>query len=236
MARIDQNGTLAQTRGKQGGVVVSSNASGGYVRSWVMPRRPLTYDQWLTAVQFRNIAKMWSELPAGDKADWSAEAESTVWERADWFGQPYQPSGLNLYMMIWTWYYRLGGTTAAPLPSGSLPVATLNFTVATDGAWTTWANNNILLTASQSPAGSYRYVLFDADLRRGTGSDSMRGNYRPLEQWDLNDGATKTLYGGNAAAGSCFFRNLVMPWRAVFLTEDLKPSPPIIGTYRSPVV
>lgn len=236
MAILDKSGTLAQTRGKQGGVVVSSNETAGYVRSWFMPRRPRTYDQWLMASRFRSAVKMWAAMSAEDKAVWNAEALDPLWSRSDWFGQPYQPSGLNLYVMIWMWYYRLGGYTAPPWPSGPLPVATLGFTVETSGAWTSWSNNNILLTASQDPVDSYRYVFFDVDSRRGTGTNDMTGNYRAFTQWDLHDGATKTLYGGNASTGSGWFRNLILIWRAVFLTEDLKPSPPIYGTYRSPTV
>lgn len=234
MAKLDRAGTLAQTRGKQGGIVVSSNASAAYVRPWAMPRRPRTYEQWLSANRFREAAQRWSEVSAEDKATWSAEAADPLWQRQDWFGQAYQPSGLNLYIMVWMWYWRLGGYTVPPVPSGALPVATLGITVETSGAWTTYADNNILISTTQAPSGSYRYLLFDADLRRGKGSQDMHGNYRPHTQWDLNTGATKTLYGGNAGEGSGYFRDLIMVWRATFLTEDLKAAAPIYGTYRSP--
>jgi hypothetical protein len=236
MARIDKTGTLAQTRGRQGGIVVSSNATAGYVSAFKMPRRPRSYEQWISAERFSRFCRLWSELPAADKADWSAEAVSALWTRQDWFGQPYQPSGLNLYVMISMWHARLGLVSGVPLPTGTLPAATVGFTAVTSGGWTTFGTNNVLLTATQSPALSYRYLLFDSDLRRGTGTNEMRGQYRPMDQWDLYGGGTRYLYGGNAADGSCFFRNLVMPWRAVFLTEDLKPAAAITGTYRSPTV
>jgi hypothetical protein len=126
MAKLSEDSTLAGVRGKTGGLVVSSNASGGYVRPWFMPRVPRTPEQTAWSAKFGGWVQAWAMLDNSTQGLWETASGLSVWTRTDWFGQPYQPSGFNLWIMVAAIRDSLGLTPLLTPPSGSAPGGVFN--------------------------------------------------------------------------------------------------------------
>lgn len=223
MGKLDATGTLAQTRGRQGGLVVSSNQSGSYVRAWFMPRRPKTPAQVAWANKWNNWAKSWTGLSDAERLDWEAESQTATWTRADWFGQTYQPSGLNLWMMIASIRTALGLALSDTPPSGVSPGAAIGCTMNLTPTDPVTGAHLCFLTVTQAAPATWAYAQIETSWLISADGAARNKPYRPFVAQSVG---TNTLIDASARANEicgwlypqtrCWFR-----WRG--LTADLIP-------------
>lgn len=180
MAKLDSTGTLSQTRGRTGAIVVSSNASGSYARAWFMPRNPRTPAQLAWQRNWQEWTALWTALSSATRGTWETASAAAVWTRTDWFGQPYQPSGFNLWLMICAIRSALGLTISSSPPSGSVPTGTLtcslgltNIDPVNGGRWCE-------LYLSQSNTSAWAYVEFQTAWMVSANGSARNKPYRPL--------------------------------------------------------
>lgn len=121
-------------RGSQGGTVWSRNRFGLYTRNRVSPVQPRTDYQLDIRAKLQTISASWRNLTEAQRAAWRALADQVI--LTDSLGQPYSPTGQQLYVSC-NINLLLAGATVTPNPPPAVPnVPTpLNVTVtATGGA------------------------------------------------------------------------------------------------------
>lgn len=97
MAKINFGNIVADARGKVGGIVMSKNKSGAYVRTKVTPANPRSSAQMTVRSTFGALAQAWSgTLSSGDRATWTAFAQT--YPRRNIFGNVVTLNGLNQYV------------------------------------------------------------------------------------------------------------------------------------------
>ena len=148
MAVIDKTSSWYSLRGKVGGLSVSSNAQGSYVRALRPPNASQTPGQTQQRQVWAQLYGLWQGTSAANRANWNAAAAGAGFVRYDWYGQPYHMSGLNLFVSInrtmWAAFASVQITPpAAPAPAAA-PASTFvlrsyqhanGSTWATAGAW-----------------------------------------------------------------------------------------------------
>lgn len=100
MARLDDASTLATVRGSVGGLVVSSNDQGFYVRPDRAPLTPRTYGQSQQRFLFSRLGIAWRALSSSDRTSWQTQAADPLWGRLDWFGNPYGIGPYGLFVAV----------------------------------------------------------------------------------------------------------------------------------------
>lgn len=180
MAKLDSTGTLSQTRGRTGGLVVSSNQSGSYARAWFMPRNPKTPAQLAWQRNWQAWASIWTGYSSAVRDTWDVQSAEPVWERTDWFGQPYQPTGYNLFMMICAIRTALGLTLSSSPPSGTVPSGTLAATMDLTGSDPVTGAKICLLTMTQSNTNDWDYIEFQGSWLVSANGSARNKPYRPL--------------------------------------------------------
>lgn len=180
MAKLDATGTLAQTRGRQGGVVVSSNQSGSYVRAWFMPRNPKTPEQLAWQRNWSEWGRGWAALTAGQRALWQTESGSSTWTRTDWFGQPYQPTGLNLWMMVCAMRTALGLAISSTPPTGTPPASGLTLSMNLTGVDPVNLGHTCVLSLSQPVTTAWVYIQVETAFLVSANGSARNKPYRPL--------------------------------------------------------
>jgi hypothetical protein len=180
MGKLDSTGTLAQTRGRQGGVVVSSNQTGSYARAWFMPRVPRTPDQLAWSRNWAQWAKAWAALTDVQRAAWDTASTAATWTRADWFGQTYQPSGFNLWMMIAAMKNSVGVALSATPPSGTPPGDIITTEMSLAGVDPVTLARVCLLTVGQNAPAAWAYVEIQTGWLISTAGAARNKPFRPF--------------------------------------------------------
>lgn len=96
MALILFGGGAADMRGSIAGNTYSRNKAGAYVRNRTKPVNPNTVSQSFNRVRFGAQSSTWTILSPTEQASWNALASGAT--RLNRLGQPYTPSGRQLYM------------------------------------------------------------------------------------------------------------------------------------------
>lgn len=182
MGKLSQDSTLAGLRGKVGGLVVSSNKSGGYVRPWFMPRVPRTAEQSAWVTKWAAWSTAWKDLSGEEQTAWIDASDDAVWERVDWFGQPYQPSGFNLWMIVAAMRDSVGLGLSDTPPTGAAPAGAFTMSF----ALTTWTSGTLsqMALGSTPPTGGV-YVQVETSFVNGAYAVGQNKPYRPFyaDEW-----------------------------------------------------
>ena len=176
MAKLDSTSVLAGSRGRVGGVVVSSNRSGGYLRPWFMPRVPRTPDQQAWVAKWNSWIQIWKGLSDTDKGLWTTASALPVWTRTDWFGQLYQPNGMNLWLIVAA-MRDAGLPIVTTPPSGSAPSGVFYAGIYLQG-WTSPSPSGLAFSPA-SPSGVV-YAQVEVSFYNGTWLNGQNKPYRPF--------------------------------------------------------
>jgi hypothetical protein len=93
-------GIAGELAGSIGGTTYARNKAGAYARAWAKPVNPNTTAQSVARGNFAYGSGMWATLTLAQKEAWNAYALSIT--RVNRFGQPYTPSGRQIYMELAT--------------------------------------------------------------------------------------------------------------------------------------
>lgn len=118
MALVQFGGGATAMSGKQAGNVFARNRAGAYSRGWVKPVNPSTVPQNDARSRFADAAALWMALTASQVDGWNALAAGAV--RLNRFGEPYTPTGRQLFMESASNLRLLGQATLTNPPSTSL--------------------------------------------------------------------------------------------------------------------
>ena len=102
MAKLKLSSLLADLRGRLGASVISSNASGGYVKQY---KRPISRHTPLTSQArhyFSTCSFAWSLLSPLQRDSWRAWAQLPFNARLDWFGDAYFLSSREMFFSVQT--------------------------------------------------------------------------------------------------------------------------------------
>jgi hypothetical protein len=123
LAKIKLNSLLADLRGRFGSVVVSSNRSGGYIKSLVVPSNPRSALQNAQRLMFSRLVYGWNLLDAPTRALWLTYSQRADNERLDWFGDPYYPDSRQQYISLNLLRLSAGDSVTDTPPTSALPPA-----------------------------------------------------------------------------------------------------------------
>jgi hypothetical protein len=123
MAIIDKTSSWYSIRGRVGGLSVSSNAQSSYIRALRPPVVSASPGQSEQRQAWANIFGLWKSLGPVIQALWIAAAATPAYTRNDWYGNPYQMSGVNLFLSINRISYAALGTYQLTPPAGAAPSA-----------------------------------------------------------------------------------------------------------------
>lgn len=161
---------LTGMSGSVGGLTFSHNRGGAYVRDRAIPTQPNTFQQVIVKAIFGTLSGLWSSLlTQAQRDDWDLYAAATP--LTDKLGQPFFPTGLNMYIRGNTPSIQSGGTrvdagpATAGLPVASVPTVT-SITASTDvlsmaftigDAWVDLDDHNLLVYASRGQKASINF-------------------------------------------------------------------------------
>lgn len=100
MATLDPTSVLGNLRGAWAGGIISSNNTSWYVRTWRTPLTPATYYQLELRAALATCATLWNSLNDTEKNAWKSAADLPDWQKADWFGNPKNPTGYGLFVRL----------------------------------------------------------------------------------------------------------------------------------------
>ena len=123
MARIKQGSTLGDLRGKLGSQVVSSNASGGYIKGLVPPSKVRTANVQPVRLTFRDFVRAYSALPEADREYWRDWAALPAQARLDYWGDPYYLTGQQQFIAVNQVLYTGGQPQLDTPPVGGYPAS-----------------------------------------------------------------------------------------------------------------
>ncbi len=119
MALIKLGPTVVDIRGTVGGLTFSRSKPGSWVRPWSRPVDPKEPRQQLSRVFQGATVRAWSNLSPAHQLEWDLFAADPQQELFNRFGEPYQASGFQWFVMINRWRRTVGqGITNQPPPSG----------------------------------------------------------------------------------------------------------------------
>lgn len=96
MALIKFGGGVAGISGKIAGTVFARNKSGAYARNWAKPTNTPSVSQVNNRARFGSQSSNWSAVTSTDKATWEGLASGIT--RLNRFGEPYTPTGRQIYL------------------------------------------------------------------------------------------------------------------------------------------
>lgn len=155
MAKINFGTVVSDARGKIGGVVMSKNKSGAYVRTKVTPVNPRSPAQQAARANFADLAQAWSgTLTASERAAWTSFAQT--FPRTNIFGNSLILNGLNMYVSLNAVLLQIGvASVASPPVSPAVSPASWD---------TTWGSINtsaltVTETAISTDPTPYNYLF-----------------------------------------------------------------------------
>lgn len=158
MAKIKTASLLAEIRGTLGGSVFSSNGSGFYVKSLVLPVQPRTPAQTAHRAVFSDAVRQYSNMSPAQIAAWIAYAADPTNTRYDYFGDPYLPSAINQYAAVNMLRAAAGLAMTNTAPTGAPPTALPSMSVFVD--FVPSPGNSTITNAGAFPANNaYVHVL-----------------------------------------------------------------------------
>lgn len=123
MAVIDKSSSWYAIRGKVGGLCVSSNGQASYIKALKPPSRSASPLQTKQRSEWSSLFGLWRSLGAVIQGLWATAAAGPSYTRYDWFGQPYQMTGMNLFFSINRVSFQCFGTYQIAPPAAGLPAA-----------------------------------------------------------------------------------------------------------------
>ena len=96
MALVKFGGGVAAISGKVAGTVYARNKSGAYMRNWAKPTNTPSESQVNNRARFASQSAAWSALDSTNKSSWESTAAGVT--RVNRFGEPYVPTGRQIYL------------------------------------------------------------------------------------------------------------------------------------------
>jgi hypothetical protein len=170
---------LAEARGSLNGTVFSRNKAGAYTRGRTKPVNPNTPAQSATRATFAAISFAWSELTFNQVIDWNAFAQTLT--RINKLGQPYVPSGRQMFMEINRNYVAVRegdfATRSAP-PTNATSPAFMDGTFVFAGGVGAGSVNALTLDITQDITGNR--VIVQASNVMGPGRQATSVPYKQV--------------------------------------------------------
>ena len=98
MTKVKFSGLVTGMRGKLSGSVLTANKSGNTIRTKTIPVNRETSSLSKQRSSMSELSRMWRELTQNQRDAWIGATPDFV--RLDVFGDPYEMSGFNLYVLI----------------------------------------------------------------------------------------------------------------------------------------
>lgn len=114
MAQIKLGSLVTGIRGKIGGTIVQGGRTGYQMRNLVQPRKTRTNTSSISRNYFAWLSRAWSLLVAADRAEWVTFA--TFQTRLNKFGDPYTPTGFQMFMEFNLFNNSVDGTSFIQVP------------------------------------------------------------------------------------------------------------------------
>lgn len=114
----------SDARGKNGGNVASRNRYGTYLRRHASPVQPRSPLQIANRQTFGAISGAWRALTAAQQLGWNTLATTVVYKNS--LGQPYNPTGAQLFMLFSRNLILNGGSSYADAPTTLPTIPSLN--------------------------------------------------------------------------------------------------------------
>lgn len=152
MAKISPSSLLIDVRGKLGGLVFSSNKSGGYLTTLKRPIQPNTTAQRNIRGRTRSAALWWTEnrLDTPPDPPWNTQSYKAHWDdfaalperiRYDYWGEPYTVTGYNEFLNFAVVEALDGNAFRETPPTDPIPAL--------------WPDLEVCLRSSDRASGSY---------------------------------------------------------------------------------
>lgn len=196
MAVIKLGQIASDIRGSVGGITFSRNKSGAYARARTKGINSSTDRQAQWRSIFGNVMNVYSSLDVDDKIDWNASAETFTWFNK--LGDPFVPSGQQLFMKLGAQLQSVGVAIPGPLPDGNIDTAPSVLT-AIGMAESNAGVIAIIRVQSMTFSTNTEYIVIEATPPR---SSQQISNRTPFKQ----------VFGGAEAAT----QNLLATYSAVF--------------------
>lgn len=164
-------GSLAvAASGKMSGIVFTRNRAGAAVRAWAKPINPQTTFQQTERSLTAAFAQNWRGLTESQRLGWNALANTGLTYR-NRLGEPFRPSGINIYVQFNINLFLAGQATitAAPNPLPSVVGMVMDDVTVLVGTTSALAPaSQVLAPAVKTvPAGTTLLVFASAPLSPG---------------------------------------------------------------------
>ena len=121
MGTVDPSSAGADIRGRVGGTVSSSNAQAHYVKAFVPPTQSRTPARQEQRRIFKLLSQAYAALDWVPRAAWMSCAADPAYARFDWWGNPYQLTGGQLFISVASDLLRVGLPVPTSPPDGASP-------------------------------------------------------------------------------------------------------------------
>lgn len=130
MTSFKLSGLLSDAVGKLGGSTFTRNRSGIYMRQWRTPINPRSAAQQSARALLTQVSQHWATMDSADRDKWEDAASKLTWTNR--FGDPYSPSGFDLFCMCNINCLTAGGSIFDDAPSSFSCIipSSLSFTFA----------------------------------------------------------------------------------------------------------
>lgn len=170
MTLIKMGSLAVAASGKMSGIVFTRNRAGAAVRSWAKPINPQSTFQQTARSLTAAFAQNWRGLTESQRLGWNALANTGLTYR-NRLGEPFRPSGINIYVQFNINLFLSGNATitAAPNPLPSvLGMVMQDLTITVGGASALALAGQVLAPATPTvPAGTTLLVFASAPLSPG---------------------------------------------------------------------
>lgn len=115
MSSFKLSGLFSDAVGKIGGSTFTRNRAGLYMRNWRSPINPRTAAQQYIRTIMKNVAQYWGTISQVYRDQWIDAASKLTWTNR--FGDPFTPSGFDLFCMCNVNYLMTGAPYLVNAPS-----------------------------------------------------------------------------------------------------------------------
>lgn len=175
MASIKFGSFITDIKGKVGGSIMQGGRSGAQMRNLSQPIKSRTAISSQTRANFASLSQAWSQIGATNQGLWDAFASFQT--RFNKFGDPYTPTGYQMFKEFNLYNNSIAGTSPvlAPPPANSVdPITTVVLTANSTGpTYTiTWVDT---LGLGLQDVALYAYPLCRAGARSVHKSPKLTG-------------------------------------------------------------
>lgn len=188
-------------KGKVGNVVFQGKKT---IRKKVNPANPKTTLQVASRAKISSFSKAWGALSESQRTAWGNAAKSGAYSRPDEWGEPFNPTGEQLYIEVNITASLAGGSAISNVPTAA------TFASITLGTLTLTATGSVMTQAFTGTLGANEQLVIFASGQVSAGRMSANeSSYRVIGGYSgaspINFAGNYTTKYGTLAAGKKVF-------------------------------